>query len=170
MLQNAKLSKRRFLLCFSASEDRVQTNKNLPKPHHTGNVKAPDTIKISGRFYQKLKTNKILNILLVRYHVQRVNITTHEYRKHVLMTFLLITYKNTLKQKRVFEVKHSNLKTPDLTITCLLLLHAACNYVITYCSHRGNSMYGIDGASGNESAMKQDFSHTCLWTLHLTKS
>lgn len=47
-----------------------------------GSVKAPDTIKISGRFCQQLnKTNKILNILLVRNHTQRDNIITHEYRK-----------------------------------------------------------------------------------------
>jgi len=82
------------------------------------------------------------------------------------MTFLLIAYKNTLK--RVQEAKHSNLKTPDLTITCLLL-HAACNNVITHCSHRGNATHSTDSASGNESAVKQVSNPTCLWTLYLTK-
>lgn len=59
------------------------------------------TTKISGRFCQSFnKTNKILNIFLVRNHAKRDNIT-HEYRKCVLMTFLVITYKNTLKQRQI---------------------------------------------------------------------
>lgn len=84
-------------LSLYISEDWIQT-----KTHHAGSVKAPDTIKISGRFCQQLnKTNKILNIFLVRNHAQRDNITTHEYRKCALMTFLLTTYKNALIQVRV---------------------------------------------------------------------
>lgn len=82
---------------ISVSEDWVQT-----KTHHAGSVKAPNTYKISGRCCQQLnKPNKILNIFLVGTHAQRGNIVAHEYCKRILMTFLVITYKNTLKQIRV---------------------------------------------------------------------
>lgn len=71
------------------------------KTHHAGSVKVPNTIKISGRCQQLNKPNKTLNIFLVRPHAQRSNTGTHEYHKCILMTFLLITFKNILKQVKV---------------------------------------------------------------------
>lgn len=96
MLQNAKLPERRLL-------SSLYLKTGFKQKHIMQEVsKHPIPSKSVGNLTSNLTNQtKFSTFFWLEPMLKRGNIITHEYCKCILMTFLFITYKNTLKQVRV---------------------------------------------------------------------